>query len=336
MPKKCSSHNEVDVIDNHVHVKGSLLVDGVIASKTSPQAIIVTQQKDLCYQILASFVPIIIPPEATLEDLVLDLPSLYNRHLEILNLSNHTIRLTVPINNTLTIINLATQRHTNITIFATCNFVHTVVETPNNAARAPTPGGIGRQCFFNHPLGAENFFDFVVRSYDPLASVSESSVTFSPSASGIINVVLSGHVNGSAFFQLNSDNTVDIHADQSATDLCFTINEAIKNTPPQPIPCTPLTSDYVLPVGKTIIDLANYLANNINYALASYTHAYDITRTQVTQFVLRTTLIANGDLLATTTLTTSDTGSIIVNVTGSNLFCRVIRDLLNNFSQGTL
>lgn len=157
MPKKCSSQKEVDVIENHVHIKGNLLVDGVIASRTSPQAIIVTQQKDLCDQILSSFVPILIPEGSLLTELNLNLRHLYNRHLLVQNLSGHSINLIIPKNTTTRNINLPNHRHANITIIVSyCPYlIHTVADIPTLPIQTTT-------CSFTTTLRlGESFAEYV-------------------------------------------------------------------------------------------------------------------------------------------------------------------------------
>lgn len=129
----------VDIIDGNLHIKGSLLVDGKIGSR-SQNAVVVISQQDLCFDVLSSFVPILIPEQSLVEELNLNLPHFYNRHLQILNLTRHEIRLIIPTIATFRTIQLASQHHVNITIFADrcLNLLSTVFNTPTPSGDRPT------------------------------------------------------------------------------------------------------------------------------------------------------------------------------------------------------
>ena len=134
-------------VKKNLGVKGDLVLGGDLLDRTGqdlfqPKLLFIRRQEDLsCHKITSSFIPILISPNATLENLNLNLCCLYNRSLQILNLSTRIIQLIVPVNGTTQTFNLTSGRHAEITIFANENLtiIHGVVNIPNQPVPGPRP-----------------------------------------------------------------------------------------------------------------------------------------------------------------------------------------------------
>lgn len=325
MPKK----KDIQAIDTNLHIKGSLLVDGKIGSKLQQEALVVMSQQDLCYDALSSFVPILIPEGSLVEELNLDLPHLYNRHLQILNLSGHTVRLVVPNNETTSVVNLSTNRHANVTIFATCKILHTVVDIQISAAQEPEPA-----CLLTYTLVNEDFTDFANRITLDVVSQTTSTPdsTTIPTKTNpptIVSTLTRGNqIIGTITFQLYGDTLVVITSDN--LNFCNIINNII--TPPVPVTCS--IEPYLLPSGQTVEDLANYLASAIDATLQRAPQQI-ITRTQVIgvgvrAFTLATTVVATNLNLAVTNILQASI-PVTINVSGATVVCRAVQDALPGF-----
>ena len=152
------------LVKKNLGVRGNLILGGDLISPSGqslfqPNLLVVTNQEDLDRAVLtSSFVPIIISFVSALSELRFFSCNLYNRHIQVLNLSQQAIRLVVPFGPDEISEFLLPNRNANITVMSqSCSGPAFGIIQVN----APSPGPGPGPCFFNHDLlFGESFVSF--------------------------------------------------------------------------------------------------------------------------------------------------------------------------------
>ncbi len=331
MPKKKTI---IQVVDDNLHVKGSLLVDGKIGSRGQLEALVVTSQLDLNQEILSSFVPIVIPPDASITELRFTYPALYNRHLLVENLSGHNINLLVPVDITTRLVTLPTHRHANIAIIASkCPpILHSVVDIP----ALPTQEV---RCSFTATLEVgQSFAEYVelfagrldlILNQDPNQPFASTLVTQRGTPTLVTQRFPIGSAETIGVMTLNYDissNIITITA-TGTPEICSAITRLLRPGLPGGQPSCDIFVN--LPSDRVAGDLANYLAAQIDLIPGVKT-TIDGGGIGVQITVLTVRSIVTSRVISVIEIYESFPGIEHITVTG-DLDCQFVRDIVARF-----
>lgn len=156
------------MVNHNIGVKGDIILGRDLVSSSgrsllNPRPLIVRSQEDLNRaNLVGSFVPILIPPDANLTTLNFSLCCFYNRHIQVLNRTPNTIQLILPFLITTRSFSLSSGRYANITIFVEdCELPYGVADLPYSP--------VTLECFLTYDLTpSQTFQSFVASLVNPI------------------------------------------------------------------------------------------------------------------------------------------------------------------------